>query len=184
MDNATLALVKELGIPAFSVFMLVVTAGFMIRWSAQDRVKSQESSDLARKEVREVQQSFTNQLLAEQVASKQRESDLQSQLTKTNQRIVELQLEVGQVRNESAQMGAAVERLTKERDQKQSDYDKEVISRKALELRVSDLESNLEETKKDRKELTDKYARLKKEHDVLVLDRTARIQTQTIPKVE
>lgn len=184
MDNATLTLVKELGIPAFSVFMLIVTAGFMIRWSAQDRVKSQEASEAARDEVREVQKSFTNQLLQEQVSAKQREAELQSQLTRTNQRIVELQLEMGQVRNESAMMVIAVERLTKERDQKQSDYEHEVVSRQTLEKRVSTLESELENTKDERKELNDKYNKLKKEHDILVSERSKRISTQTVPKVE
>lgn len=203
MSDLTLAQIKDIGLPAFAVIMMLITAAFMIRWTAQQQVKAQKTAEDAQEDVKrvikeqqdrndELQKSFTQQLIAEQVASKQREADQLKQLTQTNQRVVELQLEIGQIRLEQKQSLIAIDVLTKERDKKAADYEAEVQARKSLESRVSALESDLAKSKNERRELLDKYTHLKKEHDALRDERNKLIsdmsalqrQTQTNPKVE
>ena len=203
MNEFTLAQIKDIGLPAFAVIMMLITAAFMIRWTAQQQVKAQKTAEDAQEDVRkvikeqqdrndELQKSFTQQLIAEQVAGKQREADQLKQLTQTNQRVVELQLEIGQIRLEQKQSLAMVDVLTKERDKKSADYEAESQARERLEARVSSLESDLEKSKKERRELSEKYTQLKKEHDALASERNKlaadmaalKRQTQTITKVE
>ena len=203
MDSFTLSQIKDIGLPAFAVIMMILTAGFMIRWTAQQQVKAQKTAEDAQQGVQQIvkeqqtrydtlQKSFTDQLFAEQMASKQRETEQLKQLTQTNQRVVELQLEIGQLRIELKQSLVAIDVLTKERDKKAADYEAEAQARKDLEVRVTELESDLERSKKERRELTEKYAQIKKEQDVLVSERNKLIsdmealkrQTQTISKVE
>lgn len=203
MNDLTLAQIKDIGLPAFAVIMMLITAAFMIRWTAQQQVKAQKTAEDAQEDVKrvikeqqdrndELQKSFTQQLIAEQVASKQREADQLKQLTQTNQRVVELQLEIGQIRLEQKQSLIAIDVLTKERDKKAADYEAEVQARKSLEQRVSALETDLEKSRKERRELTDKYTQLKKEHDALVVERnslvsdmaTLKRQTQSTTKTE
>lgn len=203
MNEFTLAQIKDIGLPAFSVIMMLITAAFMIRWTAQQQAKAQRTAEDAQEDVRkvikeqqdrndELQKSFTQQLIAEQVAGKQREADQLKQLTQTNQRVVELQLEIGQIRLEQKQSLAMVDVLTKERDKKSADYEAESQARVRLEARVSSLESDLEKSKKERRELSEKYTQLKKEHDALASERNKlaadmaalKRQTQTITKVE
>mgnify|MGYP005608612781 FL=1 len=203
MNEFTLAQIKDIGLPASAVIMMLITAAFMIRWTAQQQAKAQKTAEDAQEDVRkvikeqqdrndELQKSFTQQLIAEQVAGKQREADQLKQLTQTNQRVVELQLEIGQIRLEQKQSLAMVDVLTKERDKKSADYEAESQARVRLEARVSSLESDLEKSKKERRELSEKYTQLKKEHDALASERNKlaadmaalKRQTQTITKVE
>lgn len=203
MDSFTLTQIKELGLPAFAVVMMLVTAAFMIRWTTQQQNKAQNTAEEAQEHINKVvkeqtdrydslQKSFTQQLIDERVAGKQREADQLKQLTQVNQRVVELQLEIGQIRLEQKQSLIAIDVLTKERDKKAADYEAESQARQRLEVRVSALESDLEKSRKERRELSDKYTQLKKEHDVLVSERDKLVndmtalkrQTQTIGKVE
>lgn len=203
MDSFTLTQIKELGLPAFAVVMMLVTAAFMIRWTTQQQNKAQDTAEEAQISIQKVvkdqtdrydalQKSFTQQLIDERLTGKQREADQLKQLTQVNQRVVELQLEIGQIRLEQKQSLIAIDILTKERDRKAADYEAESQARQRLEVRVSALESDLEKSKKERRELLDKYTHLKKEHDAVELERNKLVsdmaalarQTQTINKVE
>lgn len=195
MDSATLNQIKELGVPAFAVIMMLVTAMFMIRQSSQAQARYQEATEESKAQVDrvieqqqarydELQKSFTQQLIQDQIAAKQRETELLKQLTQTNQRVVELQLDLGKLRGELTQSQRMVDQLTQERNQKATDYESEAKARVALEKRVNTLESDLGKSKQERKELSAKYEALIKEHDLLVAERNKRLQTQNIPKVE